>query len=156
MKKIKNIMFVCLGNICRSPMADFIFKDLLKKRGLEGEYNVSSSATSSDEIYMGVGNPVYPPAKAELLKHGITCEGKRAVQLKSSDYTKYDLFVCMDKSNVRNTLRIFNGDPENKVKLLLDYDGSGDEVADPWYYGGFDKTYADVLRGCEAMLESFN
>jgi protein-tyrosine phosphatase len=133
-------------------MAEFVFKDLLKKRKLENKYFVSSSATSSDEIYMGVGNPVYPPAREELKKHGIYCEGKRAVQLKKEDYGKYDLFVCMDNSNVKNTIRIFSGDSQNKVKLLLDYVGGG-EVADPWYYGHFDKTYDDIFKGCTALLE---
>ena len=150
---MNRIMFVCLGNICRSPMAEFVFKQLIKEKGVEHKYFVASSATSSDEIYMGVGNPVYPPAKAELKKHGISCEGKRAVQLTREDYEKYDLFVCMDNSNVRNSIRIFNGDPQNKVKLLLDYVGGG-EVADPWYYGHFDKTYADVLSGCTALLNA--
>ncbi|MBE5765472.1 MAG: low molecular weight phosphotyrosine protein phosphatase [Clostridiales bacterium] len=148
---MKRIMFVCLGNICRSPMAEFVFKDLIKKKNIEHKYIVASSATSSDEIYMGVGNPVYPPAKEDLKKHGISCEGKRAVQLTVKDYEKYDLFVCMDNSNVKNTIRIFNGDPQNKVKLLLDY-ACGGEVADPWYYGHFDKTYKDVLTGCTALL----
>ncbi len=134
-------------------MAEFVFKHLIKERGLEGKYFVASSATSSDEIYMGIGNPVYPPAREELKKHGISCEGKRAVQLTNADYEKYDLFVCMDNSNVRNTLRIFNGDPQNKVKLLLDYVNGG-EVADPWYYGHFDKTYKDVLSGCTALLNA--
>ena len=152
MKSIKKIMFVCLGNICRSPMAEFIFKDMLVKKGLQDKYLVSSSATSSDEIYMGVGNPVYPPAKAELLKHGISCDGKRAVQLKKEDYSKYDLFIGMDNSNVRNMLRLFNNDPDDKVKLLLDFTGSGKEVADPWYYGHFDKTYQDIYEGCASLL----
>ena len=151
MQQKRRVMFVCLGNICRSPMAEFIFKDMLKKRGLDNKYEVFSSATSSDEIYMGVGNPVYPPAREELKKHGISCEGKRAVQLKKEDYGKYDLFICMDNSNVKNTIRIFNGDGENKVKLLLNYVDGG-EVTDPWYYGHFDKTYDDILRGCTALL----
>ena len=152
MQEKRRVMFVCLGNICRSPMAEFIFKDMLKKRGLDNKYEVFSSATSSDEIYMGVGNPVYPPAREELKKHGISCEGKRAVQLKKDNYGKYDLFICMDNSNVKNAIRIFNGDGENKVKLLLNYVGGG-EVADPWYYGHFDKTYDDILRGCTALLK---
>ncbi len=150
---MKRIMFVCLGNICRSPMAEFVFKHLIKEKGLEGKYVVASSATSSDEIYMGIGTPIYPRAREELKKHGISCEGKRAVQLKKADYEKYDLFICMDNSNVRNTVRIFNGDPQNKVKLLLDY-ANGGEVADPWYYGHFDKTYKDVLSGCTALLKA--
>lgn len=152
MKEIKNIMFVCLGNICRSPMAEFIFKDMLKKRGIEGQFIVSSCATSDDEIWHGVGNPVYPPAKEELKKHGIDCGNKRAVQLKKEDYSKYDLFIGMDNSNLRNMRYIFGGDSENKIRLLLDY-ASGGEVADPWYYGHFDKTYRDIYSGCEGLLD---
>ena len=150
--KIK-IMFVCHGNICRSPMAEFIFKDMLAKKGITN-IEVYSSATSSEEIWNGVGNPVYPPAKAELLKHGISCEGKRAVQLKKSDYNNYDLFVCMDNANVRNALRIFGKDDKSKVKLLLGYTSRGGEVADPWYYGHFDKTYFDIEEGCNALLNT--
>ena len=103
---MKRIMFVCHGNICRSPMAEFIFKDMLQKRGVSEEYYVQSSATSTEEIYRGVGNPVYPPARAELASHGIGCEGKRAVQLSASDVDKYDYFIGMDSSNVRNMRRI--------------------------------------------------
>ena len=150
---MKKIMFVCHGNICRSPMAEFIFKDMLKKEGLESEYEVSSSATSSEEIWNGVGNPVYPLAKAELEKHGILCLEKRAVQLKKSDYNNYDLFVGMDRANLRNMSYIFGGDSQNKVKLLLDFTGEGLEVADPWYYGRFDKTYQDIYKGCKALLK---
>ena len=148
------IMFVCHGNICRSPMAEFIFRDILEKRGLEGEYTVSSCATSTEEIWNGIGNPVYPPAKAELKRHGINCDGKRAVQLRKDDYQKYDLFICMDGNNVRNAVRILGADPDSKVKKLLDYDGSGDSVADPWYTGDFETTYSDILRGCEALLKA--
>ena len=149
--RVSKIMFVCHGNICRSPMAEFIFKDMLKKKGLEDKFIVSSSATSDEEIWGGVGNPVYPPAKQELLRHNITCEGKRAVQLKRSDYDNYDLFICMDSNNVRNTKRIFGTDKEDKIRKLLDYVGGGD-VADPWYYGNFDKTYADIERGLNEFL----
>ena len=146
--RVSKIMFVCHGNICRSPMAEFIFKDMLKKKGLEDKFIVSSSATSDEEIWGGVGNPVYPPAKQELLRHGISCEGKRAVQLKRSDYDNYDLFICMDSNNVRNTKRIFGTDKEDKIRKLLDYVGGGD----PWYYGNFDKTYADIERGLNEFL----
>ena len=149
--RVSKIMFVCHGNICRSPMAEFIFKDMLKKKGLEDKFIVSSSATSDEEIWGGVGNPVYPPAKQELLRHNISCEGKRAVQLKRSDYDNYDLFICMDSNNVRNTKRIFGTDKEDKIRKLLDYVGGGD-VADPWYYGNFDKTYADIKRGLNEFL----
>ena len=106
------IMFVCHGNICRSPMAEFIFKDLAANRGVADKFAIASSATSTEEIWNGIGNPVYPPAKAELAKHGLSCAGKRAVQLQKSDYNKYDLFIGMDSANIRNMLRIFGGDPE--------------------------------------------
>ena len=146
-------MFVCHGNICRSPMAQFVFRDMLEKRGAAGKISVASSATSSEEIWGGVGNPVYPPAKAELAKHGLSCGGKRAVQLRKDDYPKYDLFVAMDTANVRNILRIFGSDPDGKVVKLLDFAGGGD-VADPWYTGDFERTYSDIERGCRAMLEA--
>lgn len=142
------MMFVCHGNICRSPMAEFIFKDMLKKCRCKSEFIVASSATSTEEIWNGIGNPVYPPAKAELAKHGISCEGKRAVQLKKSDYDKYDMFICMDSRNVTNTMRIFGDDPDNKVRRLLDRD-----VSDPWYSGRFDIAYNDIYKGCKKLLE---
>ncbi len=151
---MKKIMFVCHGNICRSPMAEFIFKDMVEKAGREDEFIIESSATSTEEIWNGVGNPVYPPAKAELKKHGLSCEGKRAVQLRKDDYGKYDLLICMDSYNVKNALRILGGDPEDKVKLLLSYTGSNRDVADPWYYGNFDVTYRDIFEGCTALLET--
>lgn len=141
------IMFVCHGNICRSPMAEFVFRDLLKKRGVEDRFLISSSATSTEEI----GNPVYPPARRELLRHGIDPSGKTAVQLSRRDYEKYDMFVGMDSANVRNMNRIFGEDPDGKIVKLLDFVGGGD-VADPWYTGNFSITYSDVLRGCEALL----
>ncbi len=144
------IMFVCHGNICRSPMAEFIFKDMLKNCGRENEFIVASSATSTEEIWSGIGNPVYHPAKSELLKHGIYCDGKRAVQLKKSDYDKYDFFFCMDSRNVTNTLRIFGGDSENKVRKLL----KNKDVSDPWYTDRFDIAYSDILEGCHQLLES--
>ena len=150
---MKRIMFVCHGNICRSPMAEFIFKQLTEERHLTYSYEVSSSATSTEEIWDGVGNPVYPPAKRELSKHGISCEGKRAVQVKKSDYDRYDLFLVMDSMNVRNIMRIFGSDPEGKVHKLLDYTGFGGDVADPWYSGNFTEAYSDIYKGCEKLLE---
>ena len=147
------IMFVCHGNICRSPMAEFVFKDIIKKRGLQDMFFVSSSATSTEEIWRGVGNPVYPPAKRELMKHGISCEGKRAVQLKAEDYEKYDFFIGMDRANIRNMNIILKGDPKGKIYKLMSFIGSGDDVADPWYSGDFTTTYNDVLAGCNALLE---
>ena len=148
------IMFVCHGNICRSPMAEFIFKDLAEKQGIADRFVVSSSATSTEEIWNGVGNPVYPPAKAELAKHGLLCGGKRAVQLKKNDYDKYDLFIGMDSANIRNMLHIFGGDPDRKVHKLMDYTDRGDDVADPWYSDRFDVAYRDILEGCTALLKT--
>ena len=148
------IMFVCHGNICRSPMAEFILKKIVKENGLEKEFLISSSATSTEEIWRGVGNPVYPPAKRELLKHGITCDGKRAVQLKEEDYANYDLFICMDSANVRNAIRILNGDKQNKVVKLLSFANRDDDVADPWYTDRFDVTYKDVYDGCIALFDN--
>ena len=150
------IMFVCHGNICRSPMAEFIMKDLVKKRGADGEFVIASSATSTEEIYGGVGNPVYPPARAELSRHGIACDGKRAVQLKRSDYDNYDLFIGIDSANIRNMRLILGGDPAGKIRKLMDYTGRGGDVADPWYTGDFSVTYRDVLDGCTALLDSLS
>ena len=147
-------MFVCHGNICRSPMAEFIFKDLAEKQGIADRFVVSSSATSTEEIWNGIGNPVYPPAKAELAKHGLSCNGKRAVQLEKNDYDKYDLFVGMDSANIRNMLRIFGSDPDGKVRKLMDYTNRGGDVADPWYSDRFDVAYQDILEGCTALLEA--
>ena len=147
-------MFVCHGNICRSPMAEFIFKDMIRKQGLEQDFVVCSCATSTEEIWGDVGNPVYPPAQKELKKHGISCEGKRAVQLKKSDYDKYDLFIAMDSMNLRNIGRIFGNDPQNKVHKMMDYTDRKGDVADPWYTGRFDVTYTDILDGCKGLLES--
>ena len=146
------IMFVCHGNICRSPMAEFILKDMVKRQGIADEFVIASSATSTEEIFRGVGNPVYPPAREELAKHGISCEGKRAVQLQAGDYDRYDLFIGMDSANIRNMTRILGGDPEDKIHKLMDYVSGGD-VADPWYSGNFQVTYRDIYNGCTALLE---
>lgn len=148
------IMFVCHGNICRSPMAEFIFRDMIKRKGLEGEFSVASTATSTEEIWGDIGNPVYPPAKAELAKHGISCEGKRAVQLRKSDYDKYDLFIGMDSMNIRNMYRILGSDHDGKIRKLMEYTDRGGDVADPWYSGRFDVAYRDIYDGCEGLLES--
>ena len=142
------IMFVCHGNICRSPMAEFIFKKMIAERGVADRFTVVSSATSTEEL----GNPVYPPARAELKKHGIGCDGKYSVQLARGDYEKYDLFICMDSANVRNALRIFGTDPNGKVKKLMEYTDRGGDVADPWYTGDFGITYRDINDGCEGLL----
>jgi len=150
------IMFVCHGNICRSPMAEFIFKDMLRKEGRINDFLVTSSATSTEEIWNGQGNPVYPPARAELAKHGLSCEGKRAVQLQKSDYAKYDLFVGMDSNNIKNMFRIFGGDPENKIHKLMDYTKRGGDVADPWYSDRFDVAYKDIYEGCTALFSQLS
>lgn len=150
---MKRIMFICHGNICRSPMAEFILKKMVREKGLEDDFVISSSATSTEEIWGDVGNPVYPPAKQELLKHGITCEGKRAVQLNCDDYNKYDLLICMDSRNVRNALAILGSDPEEKLIKLMDLTSKGGDVADPWYSGDFDTAYHDIELGCTALLE---
>lgn len=143
------VLFICHGNICRSPMGKFILKKMVKEKGLADEFEIASAATSTEEI----GNPVYPPAKRKLKEHGIDCSGKYAVQLKRSDYDRYDYFLCMDNRNIQNTLRIFGSDPEGKVSLLLSYCGERREVADPWYTDDFDTAYDDIWRGCRAFLE---
>lgn len=147
------ILFICHGNICRSPMAEFIFKDLVRKCGRAEEFEVASCATSREEIWNGVGNPVYPPAREELAKHGIGCAGKRAVQLTKADYNHYDLLIGMDENNIRNMMRILGADPEGKVRKLMDYTGRGGDVADPWYSDRFDIAYRDIEEGCKALLE---
>lgn len=150
---MKRIMFVCHGNICRSPSAEFIMKDIVKKNGREADFFIASSATSTEEIWNGVGNPVYPPAKAELEKHGIDCGGKRAVQLTKSDYEKYDLFIGMDSANIRNMHRIFGGDRDNKIRKLMEFTSRGGDVADPWYSGNFSVAYNDIYEGCCALFK---
>jgi protein-tyrosine phosphatase len=135
-------------------MAEFIFKDMINKKGISDNFLVCSSATSSEEIWNGIGNPVYPPAKEILLSHGISCEGKRAVQLTKSDYNKYDLFIAMDNMNVRNIHRIFGKDPNKKVVMLMDYTGRKGQVSDPWYSGDFNRAYEDIYEGCQGLLKS--
>jgi len=146
------ILFVCHGNICRSPMAEFVMKKLVEDAGLSDKFEIESAATSTEEI----GNPVYPPAKRKLAEHGIGCAGKTARQMNKGDYAKFDLLIGMDSANIRNMTRICGGDPEDKIKLLLNYAGLNRDVADPWYTGDFDATWNDVIKGCRAMLESLN
>ncbi|MCI9221637.1 MAG: low molecular weight phosphotyrosine protein phosphatase [Lachnospiraceae bacterium] len=146
------ILFVCHGNICRSPMCEFIMKKAVALRGLSQDFYIASAATSTEEIRNGVGNPVYPPAKHKLAEHGISCEGKRAVQLQRSDYAKYDYLIGMDSANIRNMHRILGGDPENKIRKLLSFAGSDRDISDPWYTGDFDATFRDATEGCEALL----
>ena len=148
------IMFVCHGNICRSPMAELVLKDMVKRRGLEKDFVIASSATSTEEIWNGIGNPVYPPVKAVLEGHGIDPSGKRAVQLKASDYDKYDLFIGMDSANIRNMARILGEDKDNKIRKLMEYTGSNSDVSDPWYTRDFDRCYKDIYAGCEALLNN--
>ena len=143
------IMFVCHGNICRSPMAEFIMKDIVRRAGRADAYLIASSATSTEEI----GNPVYPPARRELLAHGIDPSGKVAVQLARADLNKYDMFIGMDSANIRNMRRMLGEGAEDKIYLMMSFVGSDADVADPWYCGGFDRTYADVYRACAALFE---
>ena len=145
---MQKILFVCHGNICRRPMAEFVMKDLVKKAGREWEFEIASAATSTEEI----GCPVYPPARRKLAEHGIGCAGKTARQLQRSDYEAYDLLIGMDSANLRNMHRICGGDPEGKISLLMDWTDRPGDVADPWYTGDFEATWRDVLEGCEGVL----
>lgn len=149
------IMFVCHGNICRSPMAEFIFKDMVKKADISDKFVIESSATSTEEIRNGIGNPIYPPAKHELSKHRIGCDGKRAVQLNKANYDKYDYFICMDSNNIRNTLRIFGNDKDGKVHKMMSFAGINRDVSDPWYSGNFEQAYSDIYSGCKGLLNNF-
>lgn len=133
-------------------MAEFVLKDMVTKQGMADQFEIASAATSTEEIWNGVGNPVYPPAKEELARHGISCEGKRAVQLKKSDYDYYDYLIGMDTMNLRNMEKI-TGHHGGKMKMLLEYAGSSASVIDPWYSNRFDDTYRDVVTGCTAFLE---
>ena len=142
------VLFVCHGNICRSPMTEFVMKDLVKKAGLAQEFQIESLATSTEEI----GNPVYPPARRKLREHGIDCAGKTARQLRRGDYEAFDLLIGMDQANLRNMRRICGGDPAGKLHLLLDYTDRPGDVADPWYTGDFDATWRDVEEGCRGLL----
>lgn len=143
------ILFVCHGNICRSPMAEFILKALVKARGLEDLYYIESAAVSAEEI----GNPIYPPAKRCLSQHGVAFDkSKCARQITRGDYARFDRIICMDASNLRLIRRIIPDDPQAKIHLLMSYTGSGRDVADPWYTGDFEAAFQDILFGCEAML----
>jgi protein-tyrosine phosphatase len=143
------ILFVCHGNICRSPMAEFVMKDLVHKAGRDGDFHIESAATSTEEI----GNGVYPPAKRKLAEHGISCNGKTARQLTANDYNRFDLLIGMDSRNISNMKHICGGDPQNKIMRLLDLTQRTGEVADPWYTGNFEATWQDVLLGCQQLLE---
>lgn len=146
---MKKILFVCHGNICRSPMAEFVMKDMANKAGLSDQIYVESAATSTEEI----GNEVYPPAKRKLAEHGISCKGKTARQMRRSDYERFDLLIGMDEWNIRNMTRISNGDPGNKIHKLLDFTKRNEDVADPWYTGDFEATWQDVTEGCQCLIK---
>ena len=143
------ILFICLGNICRSPMAEFVMKELVKEAGLSDKFEIASAATSTYEL----GNPVYPPARQKLSEHGISCKGKTARQLTKSDYEYYDYLIAMEQSNIRDIMRIIGSDPKQKVSLLLDFTDHPRDIADPWYTRDFEATWQDVFEGCESLLE---
>lgn len=142
------ILFVCLGNICRSPMAEFVMKDMVRRAGLEHRFHIESAATSDEEY----GNPVYPPVRRLLARHGIDCSGKTARQLTRADYDRYDYIIGMEESNLRGMYRICGGDPAGKMSLLLAHAGRSGGIADPWYTGNFDATWQDVQQGCAALV----
>lgn len=144
------ILFVCHGNICRSPMAEFVMKKLVEEAGLGEQFEIASAATSTEEI----GNPVYPPARRKLAEHGIGCEGKTARQMTRQDYAHYDHIIAMDRNNLRNLKRMFGEDTKQKISLLMDYTHRPGDVADPWYTGDFEATWQDVSEGCQGVLES--
>lgn len=181
-KTMIKILFICHGNICRSPMSEFVLKDMVEQRGLTEQFEIASAATSTEEIWNGKGNPIYPPAQAELKKHGIgktaytNFAGKRARQVTKEDYHHYDYLLCADTNNIRNTERITGADTEGKIHLLLDYADElqedsqlqtknkssnsisrtisrrGKSIADPWYSGDFTQTWNDVVAGCTGFL----
>ena len=146
------ILFVCHGNICRSPMAEFVMKEIVRKEGIAHEFEIASCATSTEEI----GNPVYPPARAKLSEHGISCDKKRARQMTKNDYEYYDYIIAMDRFNLKNMIRFVGDDPQNKVSLLKDYTISPGDVADPWYTGDFEETWNDVNSGCMGLLKKIS
>lgn len=143
------ILFVCHGNICRSPMAEFVMKDMVQKRGIADLFEIASAATSREEL----GNEVYPPAKRKLAEHGISCKGKTARQMTAADYSCYDYIIAMDRFNLRNMKQFVGEDSEGKVTLLMDHTGRPGDVADPWYTGDFEATWQDVCCGCEGILK---
>lgn len=144
------ILFICHGNICRSPMAEFVMKRAVKDAGLERDFCIESAATSTEEI----GNPVYPPVRRLLGEHGISCEGKTARQIRRADYEDFDYIIGMDSANYRNMMRIFDGDPAGKVHLLMDYTDRPGDVADPWYTRDFEETWRDINEGCKGLFDS--
>lgn len=143
------IMFVCHGNICRSPMAEFVFKNMVENKGMLNKFYIASSATSAEES----GNSVYPPARRKLMEHNIFCEGKHSVQFRKEDYKKYDYIVAMDQRNIANIFRIINEDSDKKVYKLLDFTNNSKDIADPWYSGDFDTTYDEICEGCKRLFD---
>lgn len=153
------VLFICHGNICRSPMAEFVLKNMVEQRGIKDQFEIASAATSTEEIWGSKGNPIYSPAQAELRRQGIgktaytNFSNKRARQVTRADYKHYDYLLCADSNNIRNTIRITGPDTEAKIKLLLDYSSRpGASIADPWYTGDFQITYKDIVEGCEGFL----
>ena len=146
------VLFICHGNICRSPMAEFLFRDLAEKAGLSDRVRVASAATSAEEI----GNPVYPPARRKLAQFGISTDGKTAVQLTRQDYDRWDYLIGMEHYNLRNMLRIFGGDAQGKLRLLLDFTDRPGEIDDPWYTGDFAAAWADIAAGCAGLLRALS
>lgn len=143
------ILFVCHGNICRSPMAEFVLKQKVAERGLSELFEIASAATSREEI----GNSVYPPARRMLAQHGIACDGKTARQMTRADYAHYDYIIAMDSNNLRNLQRLLGPDTDSRISLLMDYTDMPRDVADPWYTGDFQATWDDVQRGCDGLLQ---
>ena len=144
------ILFVCHGNICRSPMAEFVLKDMVKKRGISDKFEIASAATSTEEL----GNPVYPPARKKLFEKGLDCHGKTSRQMTVEDYRYYNYIIAMDRNNLRNMARFVGNDPDCKVSLLMDYTHTPRDVADPWYTGDFEQTWEDVCAGCKGLLDN--
>ena len=144
------ILFICHGNICRSPLAQFYFQDLVQKNGLSDRFLIDSAATSNEEI----GNPVHPGTRRKLAEAGISCAGKTAWRMTKKEYREFDYLIGMDDANIRNMERIAGGDPDHKIHKLLEFAGSSRAIADPWYTGNFDVTYDDVVEGCEAFLKA--
>lgn len=145
------LLFICHGNICRSPMAEFVMKHIVEEHGLSDQFEIASAATSTEEI----GNPVYPPARRKLAEHGIRCDGKTARQMTRADYRHYDLIIAMDHNNLRNLKRLIGDDIDGKISLLMDYTDRPGDVADPWYTGDFEATWRDVWDGCNALLSAY-
>ena len=149
MKSMYKIMMICHGNICRSTMAEMVLKDMVRKRGLEDQFHIDSAATSREEI----GNGVHHGTRRKLAEVGIPCDDHRAKQVTMKDYEEFDYLILMDENNMRNIKRIIPTDPDGKISKLLQWAGSEESIADPWYTGNFDETYDDVVRGCEGLLK---